>query len=134
MASNVYLPVTPLAALEGVKQAPQTTQGRNAASGRGAFAEVLLDRMSARKEVRLSRHAEERMAARNVHLSSADMEKLGTALDKVRRGGGDRSLVLLPRVALVASARNNTVITAVPRGEAGENVFTDIDSAVIVQE
>ena len=28
---------------------------------------------------------------------------------------------------------NGTVITAVPRAEAGENVFTDIDSAVIVQ-
>jgi flagellar operon protein len=53
-------------------------------------------------------------------------------LDKVRQGGGDRSLVLLDQVALVASARNNTVITAVPRGEAGDNVFTDIDSAVIV--
>ena len=132
MSNNIYLPVTPLAALEGARQAPQTDQGRTAA-GQGAFAQVLQERMSAHEGVRLSRHAEERMAARNVHLSPADMEKLGGALDRVRQGGGDRSLVLLDQVALVASARNNTVITAVPRSEAGDNVFTDIDSAVIVQ-
>ena len=132
MANNIYLPVTPPAPLPGVNQATQAPGRRPPASGESTFAAVLSDRLSAREGVRFSRHAEERLTERNVRLSPADMDKLDGALDRVRRRGGDRSLVLLPQVALVASARNNTVITAVPRAEAGESVFTDIDSAVIV--
>ena len=35
-------------------------------------------------------------------------------------------------VALVVSVKNRTVITAVDRAQMKENVFTNIDSAVIV--
>jgi flagellar operon protein len=48
----------------------------------------------------------------------------------VAKGAKD-SLVLLDDNAFVVSAQNRTVITALGMHQAKENVFTNIDSAVI---
>ena len=41
-------------------------------------------------------------------------------------------MILMDNLALVVSIKNNTVITAVDEQNLKENVFTNIDSAVIV--
>ena len=53
-------------------------------------------------------------------------------VEKAQRKGARESLVLLDDVALVISIKNKTVITAVDKEKLKENVFTNIDSAVIV--
>lgn len=42
------------------------------------------------------------------------------------------SLILVDNMAFVVSVKNNVVITAVNNEELKENVFTNIDGAVIV--
>ena len=44
----------------------------------------------------------------------------------------NESLVLMDQLAFIVNVRNNTVITAMDQSEADENVFTNIDGAVIV--
>lgn len=44
----------------------------------------------------------------------------------------DQSLLIMDGLSLVASVPNRTIITAVPRGETADTVFTNIDSAVVV--
>ena len=61
------------------------------------------------------------------------MQKLQQAVGKAAQKGARESLVLMqPDLAFVVSVRNRTVITAVDGDSMKENVFTNIDSAVIV--
>lgn len=84
------------------------------------------------REVKLSAHAQERLKSRNIHLDSARMAKLSEAIDKAEAKGAKDSLVLMGDTAYVVSVKNRTVITAVDGASLKDNVFTKIDSAVIV--
>ena len=46
--------------------------------------------------------------------------------------GCDESLILVDSTAFIVSVKNNTVITTISADDLKENVFTNIDSAVIV--
>jgi flagellar operon protein len=83
--------------------------------------------------LQFSKHAQKRLASRNIELSPMDLEKIEEAVDTLRRKGGRDSLVLMGDLALVVSVKNNTVITAVDENSSKENVFTNIDSAVIAR-
>lgn len=48
--------------------------------------------------------------------------------------GVKESLVLLNDAALIVSAKNNTVITAMNRKEATEQIFTNINGTIIMNE
>jgi len=81
--------------------------------------------------VRFSKHALARLAQRNIALDPTDLHRLGSAVARARAKGARESLVLLDDLALVVSVRNQTVITATDGARRRENVFTNIDSAVI---
>jgi flagellar operon protein len=78
-----------------------------------------------------SAHASARLKQRGIELTDAQHARLETAVDKAVAKGAKDSLVLLDDNALVVSAKNRTVITALGMHQARENVFTNIDSAVI---
>jgi flagellar operon protein len=84
------------------------------------------------KEVKVSAHAAQRLQSRNITLSQKDMEKITQAVDKARDKGARESLILYGDVVLIASIQNRTVITAMDRESSRENVFTNIDSAVLI--
>jgi len=83
-------------------------------------------------ELKFSQHAQERLKARNIEFNTEDLDKLSEAVGKARAKGSRDSLILMNDLALVVSVKNNTVITAVDSQNLKENVFTNIDSAVIV--
>lgn len=83
-------------------------------------------------ELKFSQHAQQRLKSRNIQLGEAEMGKLHNAVSKAREKGARDSLILMDNLALVVSIKNNTVITAVDEENLKENVFTNIDSAVIV--
>lgn len=76
---------------------------------------------------------------RNISLSAEDMQKLRDAVDRAEAKGAREALVLMPGssrdrdLALVVSVKNRTVITAMEGESMNENVFTNIDSAVVVR-
>lgn len=102
------------------------TPRRPNAPAAGEFAALLEDRL------KLSSHAQTRLASRNIELSGEDWRRVLDGVDRAAAKGARESLVLLDQAALVVSVRNRTVITAVDREQLKENVFTNIDSAVIV--
>ncbi len=83
-------------------------------------------------QVKFSGHAQTRLASRHITLSDSDMAKLGEAITKAAAKGARESLVLMDKAALVVSVPNRTVITAVARGELKDNIFTNIDSALLI--
>lgn len=100
------------------------------ATGKTSFENVLEQKMAS--ELRFSRHAQERLQSRNISLSSEDMTRLNQAVSQAREKGARDSLILMNNLALVVSVKNNTVVTAVDENSLRDNVFTNIDSAVIV--
>jgi flagellar operon protein len=100
---------------------------RPAASG---FSDVLA-REIAHRDLKFSAHAQMRMRTRNIEMTGERMERLRGAVDRAEQKGAQDALVLLDDVALVVSVKNRTVITAVDGESIKENVFTNIDSAVI---
>lgn len=90
------------------------------------FAGILQDRL------KVSGHARTRLESRNIELQQADWQRVLEGVDKAAAKGAKESLVMIDDIALVVSVRNRTVITAVDRANLKEQVFTNIDSAVIV--
>ncbi|MFA7403593.1 MAG: TIGR02530 family flagellar biosynthesis protein [Pelobacteraceae bacterium] len=96
-----------------------------------SFARVL-DQKLPSQEVRFSQHAQDRLRARNINFTAADLASLEGAVNSVAQKGGKESLVMMGDSALVVSIKNRTVVTAMDRTQMKGNVFTNIDSAVII--
>jgi flagellar operon protein len=114
---------TQLQALLGQRvQAPRPQAG---AAQRADFDAVLADRL------KVSGHARTRLQSREIGLDAQAWERVVEGVERAAAKGAKESLVLVDDVALVVSVRNRTVITAVEKDRLKENVFTNIDSAVI---
>lgn len=98
-----------------------------------AFDQALAGALQKNNEVKFSAHALERLRQRDLNLGTEDLGKIDEAVDKARRKGVHSSLVLLGDIALVASIKNNTIITAVDKNGLKDHVFTGIDGAVIIK-
>lgn len=96
------------------------------------FRHIFQEELQKGKEVKVSAHAAQRLRSRNITLGQKDMEKITQAVDKARDKGARESLILYGDVVLIASIQNRTVITAMDRESSRENVFTNIDSAVLI--
>lgn len=98
-----------------------------------AFAGVLHQQLLAQNEVKFSAHAVKRLESRNIKLSGEDLAVLNEAVDRAEAKGARESLILMNQLALIVSVKNRTVITAVDGESLRENVFTNIDSAIIAK-
>ena len=101
-----------------------------AASGVGSFDQLLQNKIES-GGVRFSKHATARMESRGIHFNPNQLQRLESAVSQVSAKGGRESLVMLDDTALVVSVRNDTVVTVVDQEQMKNNVFTNIDSAVI---
>lgn len=82
-------------------------------------------------ELRFSAHAQTRLQSRKISIGDAQMARLQGAVDRAASKGSRDSLVLMDDLAMVVSVKNRTVVTVVDSENLKQNVFTNIDSAVI---
>jgi flagellar operon protein len=82
--------------------------------------------------VKFSAHAIERLKSRGINLDQDTLQRLDQAIDKAAEKGSRESLMLTDDAALIVSVKNKTVITAMDRQMMKDNVFTNIDSTVII--
>ena len=83
-------------------------------------------------ELRFSKHAANRLADRKLTLSDEQLNRLTEGAKKAGEKGIKESLVMVDQLAFIVNVPNNTVITAMDQTQANENVFTNIDGAVIM--
>ena len=82
--------------------------------------------------IRLSTHASRRLQERNLEMDSKEFFKLKGAIDKLKSKGGKDSLVITGNAAYIIDVDKNTIVTAIDKESMGENVFTKIDSTLII--
>ncbi len=98
----------------------------------GSFAEQLRETIGSR-EVEFSSHAIRRLESRQIDIIENDrIERLNRGVELAAEKGSEESLILVDSTAFIVSVKNNTVITTVSADDLKGNVFTNIDSAVIV--
>ena len=94
-----------------------------------SFRQILEQKQVQTNELRFSKHANERLASRNIRLSTEQRERLEGGVNKASQKGIKDSLVMVDNMAFIVNITNRTVITAV--GEGDDKVFTNIDGAII---
>lgn len=82
--------------------------------------------------LKFSKHAMGRLADRNIELSHAQLERLESGTEKAGQKGIRDSLVIVDQLAFIVNVPNKTVVTAMDSTDTGENIFTNINGAVII--
>lgn len=82
--------------------------------------------------LRFSKHAANRLADRSITLSDNQLNRLTEGAKKAGEKGIKESLVMVDQLAFIVNVPNHTVITAMDQTETNENIFTNIDGAVII--
>ena len=133
--SNGYNPALVPPGIGGpapVRQPTQPVRPAQPAAPQGpAFADVLRDASVKSDAVQFSKHALQRLERRGLTVDGASMERLQEGVSRAAGKGARDAVVLVDDTAFVVSVRNRTVITAVGRDQMKDQVFTNIDSAVI---
>ena len=96
------------------------------------FRQKLLGTEEASATLKFSKHAANRLVDRNITLSDNQMERLSDGARKAGEKGIQDSLVIVDELAFIVNIPNKTVITAMDQTETNENIFTNIDGAVIM--
>jgi flagellar operon protein len=96
------------------------------------FQSIMSEQLGTSRPVQMSKHASERLYSRGIDMSDERLAQVGQALDKAENKGSRETLILFDDMALVASVKNRTIITAFDREKLREGVVTSIDSAVIL--
>ena len=124
MSNNIFFP----GPIQPIKNNKTKATNQTATNPSINFQDILNQEI----EVKFSKHALERLSHRNIKLDANTMEKLNNAVEKASSKGAKESLILMNDLAFVVSIKNKTVITAVDGNNIKDNIFTNIDSAVIV--
>lgn len=128
---------------------PQTPGRNNASTGVGPSFRETLEKVSVPTNaipttalpsaavpktgaLKFSNHAIERMQSRGISFSPEDMNRLNDAVARAAAKGSKDSLVLMNESALIVSVKNNTVVTVMDKNALKENVFTNIDSTIVM--
>jgi len=82
--------------------------------------------------IKFSGHAIERMMSRGIQFNQTDLQKLSDAVDRAASKGSKDSLILMNDSALIVSIKNKTVVTVMDKSALKENVFTNIDSTIVM--
>ncbi len=124
LISPVYAPQT---------QTVQNPQPQNKTETASSFADMLQE-VSRKSGANLtfSKHALARLDARQIEVSPQLVEKMSDAVDKAGTKGVTEALILNGDTAFIVNVPNRTVVTSMNGGEMKENIFTNIDGAVIL--
>lgn len=97
------------------------------------FSLQLQSAIESHNRLTLSKHAKERLAQRGIDINQERWSKIEDKVRQAKAKGVNDSLVLLKDAALIVSAKNNTVITAMGRKEAADQIFTNINGTIVLE-
>lgn len=116
------------------KYLKKNSQGTTTVSEEVSFGDILKEKQSVSESsiLKFSKHASMRLQSRNIELSTEQKERLETAAEKAEAKGMRESLVIVDSYSFIVNVPNKTVVTAMDQTESEENIYTNIDGAVII--
>lgn len=96
------------------------------------FASMMQERIQQSEGVQFSKHAENRIKQRGINMSEDVMANLNLAVEKARAKGAKDTVIIGSEGAFIVNVPNNIVVTTISEQEMKNNIFTNIDSAVLM--
>jgi len=97
-----------------------------------SFQSILNQQLGQALELTFSKHANERLAKRDITLNDEQMIRLQEGVNSAREKGIKESLMVMDNISMIVNIENSTVVTALDSKESREHVFTNIDGAVLL--
>lgn len=113
--------------------------GQGATAARGpqreeqGFGQLLQQRLEARQTVNFSKHARQRAEKRGIELTPALMDKLADSVERAQEKGATNILAFDDSRAFIINIPCGRVITTMSQEEMRDNIFTNIDGAVLLR-
>ena len=112
----------------------QTTPQKSSDIKTSPFAQTLRTELEKKNSgVEFSKHALDRIEDRNIDMTENNrLSRLNKAVEIAQQKGSDDALVIIDSTAFIVSVRNNKVVTTLSQDDMKGNIFTNIDSTVIM--
>lgn len=111
---------------------PSTANRSNSRNSNVETANISFEKLLQQNMLKFSNHAVKRLEQRGIEIPSEQLSRISDAVDQAAAKGSKESLILMNDMALIVNVKNRTVVTAMDGGSMKDNVFTNIDSAVII--
>ena len=125
--------------LQGVGQLsrrPNTAPAGKTQTGNGSFGAMLQQKLGEKERtaqpVNFSKHALARAEQRGIELTPNLMDRLASSVEKAQEKGATNILAFDDSRAFIINIPYNRVITTMSQEEMKENIFTNIDGAVLL--
>lgn len=109
----------------------QTGRVTGAKDQRGGFGQLLTQKTE-ESQVAFSKHAKQRAEQRGIQVDEELMGQLSDTVEKAQAKGATNILAFDTTRAFIINVPNGRVITTMSPEEMKENIFTNIDGAVIL--
>ena len=96
------------------------------------FAELLRKEVNKPSSVQFSKHAALRVQERGIEMTDTLLSDLNQAVQKAQAKGAKDVVVIGKSGAFIVNVPNNVVVTTMSGAEMKDNIFTNIDSAVLI--
>jgi len=97
-----------------------------------SFEQLFKQQLEQSKGLKFSKHAQERADQRGIEVTPSLMDDLQNAVDKAREKGAKELAIIGQKEAFIVNVTNGVVVTTMSSLEMKNNIFTNIDSAVII--
>lgn len=94
------------------------------------FQDILNDVKNKNEGFTISKHAAQRL--KEINFTEDDIRKIEKGFQIAKDKNSKNTVMIYKDVALIASVENKTLITAVEKERSKENIFTNVDSVVIL--
>lgn len=106
---------------------------KNLQNTEGGFTAALqLELNKQNDSIAFSKHAMERAQQRGIEVTPDLMDQLATSVEKAEAKGANNILAFDTSNAFIINVPNHRVITTMTQEEMRENIFTNIDGAVLL--
>lgn len=116
---------------EDIRQLKLRSQAA-ASQGTGSFGAVLQEELNRKSGLQFSKHATARVNQRGIEMADSFLGDLSQAVEKARMKGAKDVVVISDKGAFIVNVPNSMVVTTMSTGEMKNNIFTNIDSAVLL--
>ena len=93
---------------------------------------ALMEKRMTEENLKFSKHAQMRIEERGINVSDKLLNDLDNAVERARKKGAKDTVIIGTEGNFLVNIPNNTVVTTMTQKEMKENVFTNIDSVILI--
>ena len=125
--------ITPIQGVSPVERVQQVGRARPSAAGQfGALLQREIQ-TAAEPAISFSKHAQSRAEERGIQVDDALMGQLADSVERAQAKGATNILAFDATRAFIINVPHGRVITTMSQEEMQENIFTNIDGAVLLK-